>query len=204
MASKDLNTVSIVGRLTKNSEYRIANNGTPVANFSIAVNRRKKNGDMWEDEVNFFDVVFMGRGAERISMYLEKGRQIAIQGELHQRRWEGETGPRSSVEIWAQDIQLLAQSSSSQNAPNPGYSNQYSQGQGSYPNGTGFSGPKGYNSEGDYQNAPSSYSQRMPQRDFSQNDMMQQDRENMPPSAPRDNDKDLPGPEAFEGEDYPF
>lgn len=118
MSSKDLNTVSIIGRLTKDSEYRIANNGTPVSNFSIAVNRRRKTGEEWTDEVNFFDVVFMGKGAERINQYLLKGRQVAIIGELHQRQWvtaEGEK--RSSVEIWAQEIQLLAQSATSQTAP---------------------------------------------------------------------------------------
>lgn len=194
MASKDLNVVSIVGRLTRNSELRIANNGTPVSNFSIAVNRRRKNGELWEDETNFFDVVFMGKGAERINMYLEKGRQIAVQGELHQRRWESEQGPRQSVEIWAQEIQLLAQSQMSQTAPSggampangssSGYSqSQYNRSVGSYAQNTGYAS-QGPSVPPEYQGGASSTSPSGPSIDMAK--------------APSK------GPESFEDDDFPF
>lgn len=192
MASKDLNVVSIVGRLTRNSELRIANNGTPVSNFSIAVNRRRKNGEIWEDETNFFDVVFMGKGAERINMYLEKGRQIAVQGELHQRRWESEQGPRQSVEIWAQEIQLLAQSQMSQTAPSSGMPQSFSQNQQynrpSYGQNTGY--------------APQSPVQGMP-GDVYQGSNANQNSVPTNPSADFAKEPSK-GPESFEDDDFPF
>lgn len=191
MASKDLNVVSIVGRLTRNSEFRVANNGTPVSNFSIAVNRRRKNGEIWEDETNFFDVVFMGKGAERINMYLEKGRQVAVQGELHQRRWESEQGPRQSVEIWAQEIQLLAQSQMSQTAPSGGM-------------------PQGYGVQNSQFSRVGSYGQ-MPsygQQDASSQGMQQNGFGSAPSqsTATPSFEKTSPvsGPESFEDDDFPF
>lgn len=186
MSSKDLNVVSIIGRLTKDSEFRIANNGTPVSNFSIAVNRRRRNGEEWTDEVNFFDVVFMGKGAERINQFLLKGRQIAIVGELHQRQWvtaEGEK--RSSVEIWAQEIQLLAQTATSQTAPQPGYTPQYGMQRPSY----GASGNSLDNSVPSYQG---NYQQR--QTTPSSTSTQEGSRNNI-----------TSGPEAFDDDDsFPF
>lgn len=199
MASKDLNVVSIVGRLTRNSEFRVANNGTPVSNFSIAVNRRRKNGELWEDETNFFDVVFMGKGAERINMYLEKGRQVAIQGELHQRRWESEQGPRQSVEIWAQEIQLLAQSSQSQTAPSGGYQQNYGGGFNTYGQATSYqqSGMRAPSQDAFSQGAPSQV-QGMPMG--SQGQAMPQ--ANKPQVF--DKPQTTSGPESFEDDDFPF
>ena len=52
----DLNTVALVGRVTKDSELRNSSSGTPLCNFSVAVNRRVKKGDQWSDEASFFDL----------------------------------------------------------------------------------------------------------------------------------------------------
>ena len=54
----DLNHVVLIGRLTRDAELKYTSNGQAVCKFSIAVNRRKKNGDQWEDEASFFDIVF--------------------------------------------------------------------------------------------------------------------------------------------------
>ena len=60
--------------------------------------------DTWQDEVDFFDAVFMGKGAEAVSQYLLKGKQVGIQGELRQNRWEQEGQKRSKVEIIADTV----------------------------------------------------------------------------------------------------
>ncbi|MGP1438651.1 MAG: single-stranded DNA-binding protein, partial [Treponema sp.] len=75
--------------------------------FSVAVNRRKKAGEEWVDEVSFFDVVFWGKMGESINQYLVKGKQVAVTGELRQNRWEQDGQPRSKVEIIANNLQLL-------------------------------------------------------------------------------------------------
>lgn len=103
----DINRVFLVGRLTRDAELRYTASGTPVAKFSIAVNRSKKSGDQWDEEVNYFDIVLWGKTAESLSKYLGKGKQVAIDGELRQSRWEQEGQNRSKIEIHAANIQLL-------------------------------------------------------------------------------------------------
>ncbi len=103
----DLNRVALVGRLTRDAELRYTASGLPVCNFSVAVNRRRKNGDEWLEEASFFDIVLWGRQGEALNQYLVKGKQIAIDGELRQNRWEQDGQPRSRVEVVANTIQLL-------------------------------------------------------------------------------------------------
>jgi single-strand DNA-binding protein len=103
----DINNVVIVGRLTRDAELKYTNSGFAVCKFSLAVNRRRKNGDQWVEEANFFDVVTWGRAAEALNQYLVKGKQVIVQGELRQNRWEQDGQPRSKVEISAINIQLL-------------------------------------------------------------------------------------------------
>ncbi len=104
---KDLNTVSLVGRLTRDAELRYTNSGMPICSFSIANNYRKKSGDQWTEEANFFDVVVFGRQGEAVANYLKKGKQVAVQGELRQNRWEQDGQRRSKVEVIGSELQLL-------------------------------------------------------------------------------------------------
>jgi len=104
---QDINSVTIVGRLTRDAELKMTAGGTACAKFSIAVNRRKKQGDSWVDEASFFDAVLWGKLAEAMQQYLTKGKQVAIQGELRQSRWEQEGQKRSRVEINVDNLQLL-------------------------------------------------------------------------------------------------
>jgi single-strand DNA-binding protein len=103
----DVNHIVLIGRLTRDAELKYTANGQAVCKFSIAVNRRKKSGDQWVDEANFFDVVVWGRQGETINQYLIKGKQIAVDGELRQDRWEQDGQNRSRVEIVAANVQLL-------------------------------------------------------------------------------------------------
>jgi single-strand DNA-binding protein len=106
MAS-DINHVVLIGRLTRDSELKYTSGGAAVCKFSIAVNRTRKQGDEFVEEANFFDINLWGRQAEAIQKYLEKGKQVAVQGELRQDRWEQNGQNRSKVEIRAFNVQLL-------------------------------------------------------------------------------------------------
>jgi len=106
----DINHVVLIGRLTRNAELKYTANGQAVCKFSIAVNRRRKNGDQWEDEANYFDVVLWGRQGEAINQFLEKGKSVGIEGELRQDRWQQDGQNRSKVEIVANNVQLLGSS----------------------------------------------------------------------------------------------
>jgi single-strand DNA-binding protein len=103
----DINRAILVGRLTRDAELKYTSGGTAVSRFGLAINRRRKVGDQWEDEPNFFDIVVWGRTAESLNQYLVKGKQIGVDGELRQNRWEQDGQKRSRVEIHANNIQLL-------------------------------------------------------------------------------------------------
>ncbi|MDA3940352.1 MAG: single-stranded DNA-binding protein [Spirochaetia bacterium] len=105
--ANDINVVTLVGRLTRDSELKYTNSGTAVCKFSLAVNRKKRSGDQWTDEVSYFDVVLWGKQGEALQQYLGKGKQVAVSGELRQNRWEQDGQNRSKVEIIANNIQLL-------------------------------------------------------------------------------------------------
>jgi single-strand DNA-binding protein len=109
----DINHVVLVGRLTRDAELKYTAGGQAVCKFSVAVNRRRKNGDQWEDEANYFDIVLWGRQGESLNQYLVKGKSVGVEGELRQDRWQQDGQNRSKVEIVANNIQLLGGSSGS-------------------------------------------------------------------------------------------
>ena len=116
----DVNHVVLVGRLTRDAEFRYTSSGIAVCNFAVAVNRRKKSGDEWSEEVSFFDVVLWGRQGEALNQYLVKGKQVAVDGELRQNRWEQDGQSRSRIEIVANNLQLLGGGSGSGQQMNNG------------------------------------------------------------------------------------
>ena len=103
----DVNHVIIIGRLTRDAEIKYTLAGFAISNISMAVNRRRKNGEQWVEETSFFEVNLYGKTAEGLKPYLLKGKQIAVEGELRQDRWEQDGQPRSKVVIFASNVQLL-------------------------------------------------------------------------------------------------
>lgn len=118
----DMNRVAIIGRLTKDAEIKESNDGkTAYGTFTIASNRRVKNGDKWEDKASYFDIKAGGAMYKSIGPYLKKGRQIGVSGMLVQDRWEKDGKSYSAVRISAESIQLLAEGKDQgqQSAPKP-------------------------------------------------------------------------------------
>lgn len=108
----DLNHVVLIGRLTRDlgtdeRSFAYTPNGTARANVSIAVNRSRKQGEQWIDEVSYFDVTIWGKTAENLKPYLQKGKQIAVDGYLKQDRWEKDGVKNSKVVVVADTVQLL-------------------------------------------------------------------------------------------------
>lgn len=96
---------TIIGNLTRDPELRFTPNGVAVANFGVAVNRRKKVGDDYEDEVSFFDVSAFGSLGENLSESLARGNRVMVVGQLQQRSWENDEGEkRSKIEIVADAV----------------------------------------------------------------------------------------------------
>lgn len=106
--SKNINTVVIAGRTTKDPEIKVTPSGTTVLSFSLAVNDMKKNAQgEWEETADFFYCKVFGKRAESLAQYIPKGSKLTINGRLHQDRWQAQDGTnRSSVSIIVQDIEL--------------------------------------------------------------------------------------------------
>ena len=118
----DVNHVVLIGRLVRDAELKCTADGKAVVKFTIAVNRRKKNGDQWENEANFFDIVVWGRQGESLYQYLVKGKMVGVDGELRQDRWQQQDGQnRSKVEIVANYLQLLGGGPGAGNGPGGNY-----------------------------------------------------------------------------------
>jgi len=107
------NKVILLGNLTRDPEVRYTPNGTAVASFAIAVNRRYKQGEETKDEVSYLDIVVFGKTAENCGQYLNKGDGILVDGRLQQRRWETEGQKRSKVEVVAQSVTFMPKRSGS-------------------------------------------------------------------------------------------
>ncbi len=92
MASRSLNKVMLIGHLGKDAETRFTPSGTAVTNFSLATNRRYKNQQTgeWQEETDWHDIVLWK--AEALSNYLQKGKQVYIEGRLQTRSWEDQSG----------------------------------------------------------------------------------------------------------------
>jgi single-strand DNA-binding protein len=118
-----MNQGTIIGRLTRDAERITTKNNTTICNFSIAETQRGKVGDQWQDESHFFDCTLIGRRADALAQYLTKGKQVGIEFQLKQDRWNDKnTGKqRSRVKLFVTDIQLLGGKNDSSDGGNSGY-----------------------------------------------------------------------------------
>ena len=101
------NTVTLVGNITDDPELRFTPSGRPVANFTVAVNRRFRNNDgQWEDRLDgFFRCSCWGDMAENAAESLTKGTRVVVTGRLSQRSWEDNDGNRrSAVDIQVDEV----------------------------------------------------------------------------------------------------
>jgi single-strand DNA-binding protein len=99
-----MNSVNLVGRLTKDVELRYTSgNNTAVAGFTLAVNRRfKREG---EQDADFFPVVAWEKTAEFCSKWFAKGRQVWVRGRLQTRTWDDTEGKKHYVtEVVAEEV----------------------------------------------------------------------------------------------------
>uniref|UniRef100_A0A6M3LBS6 Putative single-stranded DNA-binding protein n=1 Tax=viral metagenome TaxID=1070528 RepID=A0A6M3LBS6_9ZZZZ len=98
------NKVFIIGNVGTEPEMRFTPNGSAVASFSVAVND-KRGG---EDVTEWFNIVTWNKLAENCNQYLEKGRQVFVDGRLQTRKWEGQDGiTHYKTEVHANKVLFL-------------------------------------------------------------------------------------------------
>lgn len=102
-----MNKVVVIGRLTKDPELRFTpGNGTAVASFTLAVDRRfKKEG---QQEADFIPVVVWGKQAESTANYMSKGKLMGVSGRIQTRSYDAKDGTKRYVtEVVAEEVQFL-------------------------------------------------------------------------------------------------
>ena len=95
-----MNSVNLVGNVTRDIEIRYAQAGSAIANTGIAVNKKWKDQNGQErDKTMFIDLSFFGRQAEVANQYLRKGDPVAITGELDFQQWTAQDGSKRSKHV---------------------------------------------------------------------------------------------------------
>lgn len=96
-----LNEVILMGRLTRDPDVRMTQNGTTAANFALACERDYAPQGQ-DRETDFFDIVAFGKTADFAGQYFAKGQLVAVKGRLQQRDWTDKQGnKRRTTEILA-------------------------------------------------------------------------------------------------------
>jgi|LGVE01.1.fsa_nt_gb single-strand DNA-binding protein len=101
-----LNNVSLVGRLTKAPEVKIIGEGTPVCNFTLAVNRPYKDKD-GENQADFIQCQAWKKQAEFIGTYIQKGQLVSITGSINTRTYEKDGVTHYVTEVNVNQVQSL-------------------------------------------------------------------------------------------------
>jgi|SRR3989338_557816 len=112
-----LNSVNIMGNLTRDPELKYTPSGKTVCSLSLANNRvYTKNGEK-TTEVSYFDVEVWGAAAENCNKYLTKGSGIIVEGRLRQDRWEKDGKTQSRVRIIANNIHFMPKRTGTASGP---------------------------------------------------------------------------------------
>ena len=110
-----MNKVTLIGRLTRDPELRYTGNQTAVATFSLAVNRNF-TGQNGEREADFINIVVWRKQAENVKNYLTQGSQVAIDGRIQTRSYDGEDGKKRYItEIIADNVEFLSSKGTTSN-----------------------------------------------------------------------------------------
>lgn len=102
-----LNSVNIMGNLTRDPELKNTPSGKAVCSMSIANNRIFSKGNEKVTEVSYFDIEVWGMVAENCAKYLKKGSGVIVEGRLKQDRWEKDGKTQSKVRITANSVHFM-------------------------------------------------------------------------------------------------
>ncbi|MEE1107117.1 single-stranded DNA-binding protein [Macrococcoides canis] len=127
-----LNRVVLVGRLTKDPEYRVTTSGVSVATFTLAVNRTFTNAQ-GERQADFINCVVFRKQAENVNNFLHKGSLAGVDGRLQSRSYDNQEGRRVYVtEVVCDSVQFLEPKNANQSRSNNPSDDYSSYDQGSY------------------------------------------------------------------------
>ena len=102
-----MNKLTIIGNLTRDPELRTTQGGISVCTFTVAVNRRRKQGE--QEQADFFRVTAWRERGELCAKWLIKGRKVAVTGPVSVSTYTGNDGKTyANLEVVADDIEFLS------------------------------------------------------------------------------------------------
>lgn len=103
-----MNSVHIIGNLTRDPELRTTPSGASVCSFTVAVNRRRTQNDK-QPEADYFRVSAWNKLAENCSKYLAKGRKVAVVGPVSVNTYQGQDGKTyANLNVMANEVEFLS------------------------------------------------------------------------------------------------
>ena len=104
-----MNSVCLVGRLTRDPEIKVSASGSSYARFAIAVDRRKK-----DDGADFINIIAFGKTSEFIEKYFRKGQRIGIAGRIQTGSYDGKDGKKVyTFDVIADNVEFVESKSAS-------------------------------------------------------------------------------------------
>lgn len=113
-----MNSVQLVGRLTRDPEIRYTDGGSSVARFNIAVDRRYKRED--GDNADFINCVAFGKTAEFVEKFFSKGKRIGVTGRIQTGSYTNNDGNKVyTTDVVAETAEFVDNKSSNANTDSP-------------------------------------------------------------------------------------
>lgn len=203
-----MNSVILIGNLTRDPELRYSTGGNQTAfcRFSVAVNDRRRNPQTgeWEDVPSYPNVVVFGRQAENCDRYLKKGSKVAVQGRIQTGSYVNKDGNKVyTTDIVANHVEFLTPKGDGGFGGRGGYGQDFGQGGFGGQGGYGQGGQSGYGQGGQDFGGQGGYGQpqqNQPQQGFGGGDGFQE-----AGSGSQDASQGIPeGFQALQDDDIPF
>jgi single-strand DNA-binding protein len=105
-----VNRVTLIGNLTRDPELRVTPKGTPICQFSLAINRQfKMESGESREEVVYVDIEAWGKQGETIAKYCTKGKLLYVEGRLKLDEWDDKETKvkRSKLKVVLEQFQFL-------------------------------------------------------------------------------------------------
>lgn len=117
---RDMNRVTLIGRLGRDAEIKVLPSGQQMAEFSVATSESYKGKDGQDQEkTDWHNVVVWGKAAEHAAK-LTKGSRVMIDGKLQTRSWDGKDGKKQyRTEVVAYGFEVIGGSAKREAAAEP-------------------------------------------------------------------------------------
>ena len=149
-----LNHITIMGRLTRDPELRWTQSQTPVASFTLAVDRDFSDKQSGEKQTDFIDCVAWRQTAQFVDKYFQKGSMAVVAGRLQIRDWTDRDGnKRRSAEVVAENVYFGESKRQDDDRRGSYGGNNYNNDRGGYNGNNSYNNDRGYRSNNSYNNS---------------------------------------------------